>query len=109
MFKVDGTTITLTQGDSFYAEIEIKNQAGTTYTPQEGDSVRFALKKHYRDAEPLILKQIDTDTLLLVLSPQETKELKVGGYVYDVELTKANGDVDTFIHEAQLQITHEVH
>ena len=109
MYKVDGTTVTLTKGDSFYAQIVIKNPAGTTYTPQQGDSVRFALKKRYQDAEPLILKDISIDTMLLSLAPEDTKDLKVGEYVYDVELTKANGDVDTFVYEAQFNLTYEVH
>ena len=109
MYKIDGTTITLTKGDSFYAEITIKTAAGSVYTPQAGDSVRFALKRFYIDAQPLILKQIPTDTLLLYLTPEETKALAVGEYVYDVELTKANGDVDTFIHEAKFIVAYEVH
>ena len=109
MYKIEGTTITLTRGDSFYCEIKIKTAAGTDYTPQQGDSVRFALKRFYTDAEPLILKTIPTDTLLLYLTPEETKALAVGEYVYDVELTKANGDVDTFIHEAKFVVAYEVH
>lgn len=109
MYKIEGTTITLTRGDSFYSEIKIKTAAGAAYTPQAGESVRFALKRFYTDTEPLILKTIPTDTLLLYLAPEETKALAVGEYVYDVELTRANGDVDTFIHEAKFIVSYEVH
>ena len=109
MYKIDGTTITLTRGDSFYAQVTMKNEDKTDYTPQQGDSVRFALKKRYQDAEPLILKQIPTDTLILHLIPEDTKELPFGKYVYDIELTKANGDVDTFIYESIFEIAKEVH
>lgn len=109
MYKIEGTTITLTRGDSFYSEIKIKTAAGAAYTPQAGESVRFALKRFYTDAEPLILKTIPTDTMLLYLAPEETKALAVGEYVYDVELTRANGDVDTFISEAKFIVTNEVH
>lgn len=109
MVKIEGTSITLTRGDSFYSDINIKNPDGTDYTPQEGDAVRFALKKKYTDAEPLILKSIPTDTLLLHLEPEDTKTLAFGKYVYDIELTKANGDVDTFIYEAEFELAKEVH
>ena len=109
MYKIDGTTITLTRGDSFYVQVVMKNEDKTDYTPQPGDSVRFALKKRYQDAEPLILKQIPTDTLILHLIPEDTKELPFGKYVYDIELTKANGDVDTFIYESIFEIAKEVH
>ena len=109
MYKVENNTITLTRGDSFYSEIEIKNPDKSDYTPQEGDSIRFALKKHYTDPEPLIVKNIPTDSLLLALEPDDTKELPFGRYVYDIELTKANGDVDTFIYEEVFELAKEVH
>ena len=109
MYKVEDNKITLTRGDSFYANVSIKNPDKSTYIPQEGDSVRFALKKRYTDPEPLIVKNIPTDSLLLVLVPDDTKELPFGKYVYDIELTKANGDVDTFIYEETFEIAKEVH
>ena len=36
-YKVDGTTITLTRGDTFTTTVTIKYQNGNTYTPQAGD------------------------------------------------------------------------
>ena len=65
--------------------------------PQPGDRLRFALKKHYDDANPLINKQIPMDTLILELEPEDTKDLDYGKYVYDIELTFAGGDIDTII------------
>ena len=110
MYEINGTSIKLTRGDSFYCTVGMKNKDdGTDYVPQEGDVVRFALKKRYQDATPLILKNIPTDTLMLYLEPNDTKEMAFGSYVYDIELTKANGDVDTFIWEAEFEITKEVH
>jgi len=109
MYKIEGSAITLTRGDSFYATVTMKNPDKTDYTPQQGDVVRFALKKRYTDAEPLILKNVPTDTLVLHLEPEDTKDLAFGKYVYDIELTKANGDVDTFIYEADFELAKEVH
>lgn len=108
MYEINGTSITLTRGDSFYTQVGMKNEDGTEYTPQEGDSVRFALKRFYDDAEPLIEKAIPIDTLILHLEPSDTKDLSFGEYVYDIELTKANGDVDTFIYKASFTIDNEV-
>ena len=42
-------------------------------------------------------KDIPVDTLTFTLSPEETKKLVYPEYVYDVELTHADGSVDTFI------------
>lgn len=109
MIKIEGTTIFLTRGDSLYTDITIKNPDGTDYIPQAGDSVRFAMKKKYQDEEPLILKDIPTESMLLYLEPADTKELAFGKYVYDIELTKENGDVLTFICEAEFNIAKEVY
>lgn len=107
-FKVNRNTIYLTRGDTFKAQVTIENPDGTVYTPVEGDTIRFALKKSIDDAECLIYKDIPIDTGLLVINPEDTKSLEFGSYVYDVQLTKVNGDVDTFITASKFKITAEV-
>ena len=107
MYKIDGTTITLTKGDSFWCVLDLKKN-GTAYVPAEGDVIRFAVKKHYSSEAVLIEKTIPTDTLQLHLLPEDTKHLQTGEYVCDFELTDADGEVDTFISEAKLVLTPEV-
>lgn len=107
-YNVSGTTITLTRGDTFMAQISIADSNGEPYVPVEGDSVRFAMKAKCTDAEPLLVKEIPIDTLKLVLEPEDTKGLSFGTYVYDIQLTKATGEVDTFITTAKIKITEEV-
>lgn len=109
MYKVEGTTIYLTRGDTFEAYVTPMTDEGTEYVFQPGDTMRFACKKKYADPEPLILKDIPTNTCLLELEPSDTKELKFGSYVYDIQLTYADGKVDTFITEATLELTKEVY
>ena len=100
-----GANIKLTKGDSFYCQIGIKQDGDShsdgniddNYILQEGDVVRFSMKKTYSDRRILIDKIIPNDTLILHLAPEDTKRLDIGAYVYDVELTFANGDIDTFI------------
>ena len=108
-FKVtSNNTIYLTRGDTFKATISISNPDGTPYEPIEGDEVRFALKKDISDTLCLIRKDIPIDTLLLEIEPMDTQYLEFGNYVYDIQLTKANGDVDTFITASKFKITKEV-
>lgn len=107
-FKIQGNRIYLTRGDSLRVTVEI-TQDGETYTPAEGDSVRFALKKDLDETTPLILRDIPIDSLQLILIPEDTKPLEFGKYWYDVELTKADGTVDTFIGPERFYITEEVH
>ena len=106
--KIQGNKIHLTRGDSLRVTVNI-TQDGEPYTPVEGDSVRFALKKNFDDTEPLVIRDIPTDTLQLVLVPEDTKPLDFGKYWYDVELTKNDGTVDTFIGPERFYITEEVH
>lgn len=106
---VKGTDISLTRGDTCTVKIDILDQDGVLYEPVEGDHVRFAAKKGYEKGAPLIVKEIPIDSMILKLDPEDTKKLDFGKYVYDVELTKKNGDVDTFITKASLTITEEVY
>lgn len=115
MYKVEGTTVTMTRGDTVIIQVGIK-EGNTDYTPQAGDSVRFALKGEmnlkgtdFKDTEPLIVKTIPNATLLLQLDPEDTKNLPFGTYTYDIEITFADGKVDTFIPEATLIIAPEVY
>ena len=107
--RITGKTITLTRGDTLKVTVEIFNEDGSVYDPIPGDAIRFALKQNYNSSEIKIYKDIPLDTLLLVINPEDTKGLKQPGeYVYDVQLTHANGDIDTFIANGKLKITEEV-
>lgn len=115
MVEVQGTTIYCTRGDTLNLAITIYNADGTEYTPASGDVITFGLKhntmtmgnKEYRDTMPLITKTISD--LALVLDPSDTADLPFGEYAYDIELVKANGDVDTFIPASPFILTPEVH
>ena len=109
MHEIKGTTIRLTRGDSFYVRVGMKHKDGTVYTPHEGDVVRFALSTDFtKRLPPLVLKDIPIDTQLLHLVPEDTTNLDYGVYRYDIELTTADGDVDTFIEKAKFKISEEV-
>lgn len=93
MFTIEGNKITMPRGDTLKAVVSMQS-GSTVYTPQAGDVVKFALKKLSRN---IISKTIPNDTLLLELTPDDTKNLPIGEYRYTLKLTYANGDVDTFI------------
>ena len=108
-YSVSGTMITLTRGDTFTALITITDSEGNQYVPVKGDRIRFAMKTDYEDGAPLLIKEIPVDTMILVIEPEDPKSLAFGKYVYDIELTKVTGEVDTFITKATLKLTEEVH
>jgi len=109
MFKIEKNDITLTRGDTLYVQINLTKD-GEPYVPQEGDTIRFAMKKSYKDpdSEVLINKQVPIDTLMLEIDPEDTKSLAMSRtYLYDLELTTSIGEVYTFI-AGKFKLTEEV-
>jgi hypothetical protein len=114
--KIDNTKITMTRGDTLLVAVSMVKD-GEDYLPTSGDVVRFAVKnkkmtmgnKEYSDPEPIILKNIPIATMVLELEPEDTKNLSFGEYVYDIEITFANGRVDTFITNSPFILAPEVH
>ena len=114
-YKIKGTDIQLTRGDTLEMQLEIiKNDE--VYTPTNGDVIRFAMKSNklnsdksdYEEKIPLVIKEIPNNTMILKLDPEDTKSLSFGNYVYDIQITFENGDVNTFVAKAKMVITPEV-
>ena len=119
MLKIEGHKITLTRGDTLTLTVSLLHEVDPVapateptiepYTPEEGDVIRFALSKGYK-TEPAyelkLSKTIPNDTLTFTLSSAETA-LDYREYNYDIEITHADGTVDTFI-SSTLTITGEV-
>ena len=100
MVDVTDNVITIVRGDTLEIPIFIKTSAGTEFKPSEGDVIRFAIKASYSKTSPVLInKIIPSDTMILRLESCETKQLQARkkNYVYDIELTTAEGYVDTFL------------
>ncbi len=120
MLKIDNSqNITLTRGDTLTLTVELLQEVPPVppdeeptwqpYVPVTGDVIRFALSKGYKGQsayELKLSKEIPHDTLTFACTSQETT-LDYDTYNYDVEITHADGTVDTFI-SAKLTITGEV-
>lgn len=116
---IQNNVIKMTRGDTAIINVKMFKKMEDEcieYTPVEGDTVRFALKHNtfnqarteLTDTEPIFVKDIPIDTMTLTISPDDTKNLGFGGYLYDVQITFASGVVDTFIPEGRLMLTPEV-
>lgn len=120
MLKIDGNNnITLTRGDTLTLTVTLLHEVAPVppatqptiepYTPVEGDVIRFAVSKGYKTEpgyELKFSKTIPNDTLTFTCTSLETS-LEYREYNYDVEITHADGTIDTFI-SAKLRITGEV-
>lgn len=112
MVNVDQRTnkIEMTRGDTL--RVHFKAMSGDTeYQYKEGDRLFFFCRpKNSKDMArpPTITKEIPTSTGELHLEPVDTKHLSDVNFVYDIELQKANGDIDTIINRADLHLLPEV-
>lgn len=97
MFSINDNNISLTRGDTLFLTVNLTDNAGDVYEPQEGDTIRFAMKKKIASTQLIMLKNIPTNTMTFEIKPEDTKELNYGTYVYDIELTDAHGHVTTVI------------
>lgn len=110
MVDISGSTITITKGDTLDATLELFTRDGAPYVAQEGDSIRFALKRKYSQKRPLLWKEIPAATMRLRLEASETKRLRAAWvpYVYDIQFTARDGTVDTCIDRGRFIVTDEV-
>lgn len=100
--------IQLTRGDSAWFSITVNNAiTGEEYTTDSLDTLTLTIKKRAKDEEALVEKTID-GTGIFYIEPSDTSDLKFGSYVYDVQLTTADGHVFTVITPTTFEILSEV-
>ena len=108
-YSISGVDITLTRGDTFIANVIPRDPQGFPAELYEGDTMRFAIKQSYNDRAPIFVKDIPIDTCQLIIEAADTANMNFGTYVYDIQLTRADGTVDTFIPKAKFKLTEEVY
>lgn len=106
-------TITMTKGDtpSFKVDCNITDENGelVPYEPEEGDKFIFAVKQNKDDPTPLFTIEIPTDTMILTFSEDDTKNLELGKYIWEISLNKESGYRCTFICNKVLILQVEVY
>lgn len=110
--KIDPKTyeIVMTRGDTLRTTVTVKKADGSAYDLTAGDKLVFYLGPTTTSAtaSPVLTKEIPTATKELHLTAEETKALKASSYLYDIELQKAGGDIDTIINRAKFTLSAEV-
>ena len=102
-------TIHLTRGDTArFAIGQIVNTiTNTNYTPTADDTVTMTVKKTVLQADPCV-QLIVPGGEVLHIKPEDTKAMAFGKYVYDIQLTMADGDVYTIIPPTTFELLKEV-
>ena len=109
--KVDGNNITMTRGDSEAISIFCRNEDLTIVPLVTGDKIYFTVKVNVYQEIIILQKIITTFTdgkAIVVIVPLDTKDLEFRSYVYDVQITRADGTVSTIIPPSKFIIGGEV-
>lgn len=110
VFKVDeDNTIHLTRGDTARFSIGpvVNTITNTNYTPTPEDTVTMTIKKTVLQADPCV-QIIVPGGEVLHIKPEDTKAMAFGKYVYDIQLTTADGDVYTIVPPTTFELLKEV-
>lgn len=105
MFKVDNN-ISMIRGDSGVFTITITDTNGSPVELTESDVLTFTLRRAARNPA-IVLQKIIADGELDI-KPADTEGLTFGAYVYDIELKRADGYVDTVIPPHEFLLMEEV-
>ncbi len=104
MYKVTLDHIYMTRGDKACFRFEAFTDE-TEYTPEDGDVFTFTVRKQMQGAV-LLAKTIENSKLTLL--PVDTQNMECGRYCYDVQLTKADGAIETVIPPHIFKLEEEV-
>ncbi|WP_418947983.1 hypothetical protein [Phascolarctobacterium succinatutens] len=106
MFTVQNNNIALIRGDSGAFGISITDTNGNPVELTDGDVLTFTLRRTPRSPTIVLQKIIAGGEL--DIKPADTEGLTFGAYVYDIELKRADGYVDTVIPPHEFLLMEEV-
>ncbi|MBR6208719.1 MAG: hypothetical protein IKQ69_06950 [Oscillospiraceae bacterium] len=108
--KVRGSNLSMTRGDS--ESITVKCfQSGAAVPFENGDTVTFTVREDVES--PIALQKgvtafDENGWAVIGILPGDTESMDFGSYVYDIQLTRADGTVTTLITISDFELTEEV-
>ena len=108
--EIQGTNISMIRGDS--ASIIVKCQKNNIDVPfVDGDIIYLTVKESVY-TETKLLQKVVTDftdgQAIIYINPEDTKSIKYGRKIYDVQLTRKDGRVSTIVPPSEFNILGEV-
>lgn len=96
MLSVKENNIFLTRGDDAELELKLTTPNGEPYELQEGERAHFTMRKepvHIGSKSPLVQKEFVEN--IVSIDSIDTKYLKYGVYLYDVQVENSESKVNT--------------
>ena len=105
MFKIEYGKIFITRGDSAAFDIEVRQpDKRTVYELAAGDTLTFTVKPSDSEVEHLLQKTGKT----IQIAPADTQKWAYGKYWYDVQLTFADGTINTIVPPTPFIVCSEI-
>ena len=108
MFRVSNNNISLIRGDSGIFALAVKDTDGKDVELSVDDQLTFTVRRTAKSPLIVIQKQIEPLSTTINIKPADTASLPFGAYVYDVELSRSDGFVDTIIPPHEFLLLEEV-
>ena len=108
---VSGTNLSMIRGDTEAISIAAEDGDGVAIPLVAGDTIYFTVKENTETDDKIIQKIVTEFTLgeaLITLFPADTKDLEAGVFVYDIQWTKASGEVRTIVPPSQFALRGDV-
>lgn len=109
--NTDGTNLEMIRGDTEVLVVSCTNSEGDPIDFEAGDRIYFTVKED-TTTEIIIFQKIITEftdgKAIITILPEDTKSLEFKNYMYDIQLTKADGTVTTIVPVSFFTIRGEV-
>lgn len=103
---VNGKTLSMTRGDTESITVTV-----TGYTLGDGDKIEFTVRKRPTSVTKdlhKVVTEFAENKAIFIISSADTSAMVFGNYVYDIQLTTADGAVITIIKPSGFVILPEV-
>lgn len=101
----------MVRGDTEAISVAVEDVDGIAVPLESGDKVYFTVKKGAR-TEAKELQKVVEDFIdgeaLITIRPEDTRHMDFKVYYYDIQLTRADGDVRTIIPMSSFTIAEEI-
>ena len=103
MLKIVNNKIYLVRGDSGAITVTVLNADGSVRSIQDDDEILLTVRS--TPTSEVLFQKTGPE---IIITPEDTAELAFGTYCYDVQITLADGTVDTIIPKNDFIVLEEV-
>ncbi|MGI6227229.1 MAG: hypothetical protein ACOYJ1_13345 [Peptococcales bacterium] len=108
---IEGTNLSMIRGDTEVIEVACQDSEGTPVSFENGDTIYFTVKVNTNTVSKVLQKEITEfvdGVAYIQIEHEDTNKLPYLTFVYDIQLTRADGTVKTIIPPSKFTILEEV-